>query len=465
MTAPRRPATATKAPSATKDTREMRQHQRHHQQQRSSSMMFLWRRRFIISTKLQLVAALAVSTSLDLRSVESLQLFRRRQSFIVPSSSSSSSSIQQPPPSTLDNVATSTVVSAPVQYNDDDETPVILNSGLETDIDTGDIDAIDEGITFSDEIIVPDNDVDNTHSTDDADDAMTMIRFEAPFRASSRPLVVPPDLVGGDPALLRNRLKDFLSEPKHLAFGPSISSTVVAYQNLTDDVIEKWVSSCRSVGACTPDPEEDRVVSIKTHGISIPGLTVEWSALLGTKVVIDSVDENVQGKGPTTEVLPSLELVLIEDECQAKGARPLVWTFQKILARSSDRRRKRQQQLQLSAKDDAELDGSKSPGQQKRRRETTFITRLAFCNNYDTCTSDDNNNDNNITLVCSGTMLMKFPIPRLLQKRLFRSPEAKLKSETKMGTLISNQIEKDVYESCLLAWEENYESYFFPSKE
>ena len=339
-----------------------------------------------------------------------------------------------------------------------------LNFGLETVIDTSDVNAT-EGNPLFDGMTDPNiNDLDNTHSTDDADDALTMIRFEAPFRASSRPLDVPPELVDVDPALLRNRLKDFLSEPKHLTFGPSVSSTVVSYQDLTDDVIDKWVSSCRSVGACTPDPEEDRVVSIKTHGISIPGLTVEWSALLGTKVVIDSVNKNVQGKGPTTEVLPSLELVLIEDECQAKGARPLVWTFQKILQRSSARRRPRQPRRQLSAGDDAELDGSKSSRQRKRRRETTFITRLAFCNNYDTGTPDDNNN-NNITLVCSGTMLMQFPIPRLLQKRLFRSPEAKLKSETKMGTLISNQIEKDVYESCLLAWEENYESYFFPSRE
>jgi hypothetical protein len=55
---------------------------------------------------------------------------------------------------------------------------------------------------------------------------------------------------------------------------------------------------------------------------------------------------------------------------------------------------------------------------------------------------------------------MQFPIPRLLQKRLFRSADGKQKSEEKMGALISSQIEKDIYDSCLVAWEDNYRKYF-----
>mmetsp|Transcript_55285 Transcript_55285/g.134282 ORF Transcript_55285/g.134282 Transcript_55285/m.134282 type:complete len:413 (+) Transcript_55285:85-1323(+) len=410
--------------------------------QQQSASMLLRRRREVTPVVAVIVVVLVAAMSLHAGLVESLQLFRRRRS-------------AKPP---IANVAASTkttsVVLPPVQ-----EQTVTLD--LHTNVIDDVIDANERSTTLSDERLDSDNDIDNTQNTNPGNDASTMIRFEAPFRASSRPLVVPPEFIEDDPTLLISRLTDFLSEPSHLTFGPSVSSTIVANKDLSDDVIDRWASSCRSIGACTPDPTSDRVVSIKTHGISIPGLTVEWSALLGTKVVIDAVDKNIQEKEATTEVLPSLELVLIEDECQAKGARPLVWTFQKILGRSS--RKKKRQQRQSSSEDDIESDDSKSTGKGKRRRETNFITRLAFCNKVDSGTADNNNN--NITLICSGTMLMKFPIPRLLQKRLFRSPEAKIKSETKMGTLISNQIEKDVYESCLLAWEENYESYFFPSRE
>lgn len=299
-------------------------------------------------------------------------------------------------------------------------------------------------------IKVRDGEDDNdSKDNDDIDDDPCLLRFVASFAADSGPLLsavaANTEATTKESTDLATTLEAFLMAPEHLSFGRAVPSTILNNDDeMTRELVKEWTDACRHVGASKPDLlVGDRIVSVCTKGLSIPGLTVEWSALLGCKVVVPNVNHQNDGitnckyypPSFTSTTLPHLELVLIRDECQARGARPLVWIARKLLGTPNKKK------------------GDENEKEEKRRRrETRFLTRLVFSN-------DKDNEKDGLILQCHGEMCMTFRMPRLLSRRLFATPQAKRQAEQKIEALISRQIQQDIQDSCLLEWENNYNRY------
>lgn len=221
------------------------------------------------------------------------------------------------------------------------------------------------------------------------------LNFKSSFAADS-------ELV---PASSTENALAFFQDHGHLSFDDSMPSSRVP---LTPDLFEKWKQACLSVGASIPDVERDNILSVRTAGVSIPGLKVEYSFIIGSKLV----------QHPDTR-LPAFEFVLIKDETTARGIRPILWIFKKI----TDSKR----------------------GQ--RRTGTKFFSRVAIRQ------SDDDKKA--FFFSCDGTMDMNFRVPSVLVRVLGRDKE---KSEKRMSKVITEQIEKDMVRS-LARWQERYKSW------
>jgi len=243
-----------------------------------------------------------------------------------------------------------------------------------------------------------------TRETDDSSKTKNILTFRSSFETQSSPLApLSPDV----------SLEEFLLHPEYLTNAmKSVQSKIVP---TTTDLLEDWNEACRAAGASPPSVETGVVMSVRTAGISIPGLSVEWSALIGTNL----------------NAAKELEFVLIKDENKvSSGAKPIVWIFHKL---------------------------SQSRGKTKKKggsnMDTTLFTRLGFSN-------DDESES--LLIRCQGTMEMNFRIPNFVAKLVFSSPGAAgaeiSNAERKISNLITKQIEKDMGKT-VLRWEENYRSW------
>lgn len=240
--------------------------------------------------------------------------------------------------------------------------------------------------------------------TDDTSKTKNTLTFRSSFETQSSPQA---------PLSPGASLEEFLLHPDYLTNAmKSVQSKIVP---TTTDLLEDWNEACRAVGASLPSAETGVVLSVRTAGISIPGLSVEWSALIGTNL----------------NAAKELEFVLIKDENKvSSGARPIVWIFHKL---------------------------SQSRGKTKKKAgsnmDTTLFTRLEFSN-------DDESES--LLIRCQGTMEMNFRIPTFVAKLVFSSPGAAgaeiSNVEQKISNLVTKQIEKDMGET-VLQWEENYRSW------
>lgn len=259
----------------------------------------------------------------------------------------------------------------------------------------------------------------NTADGDDTEKKKNTLTFRSSFERQSDPLAeLPPD----------TNLQEFLLHADHiLSAGKSMHSKLVPHDTR---LLEEWAVACDRVGACPPDPGKGLIMSVRTAGISIPGLSVEWSALIGTNLV---------HKGQQKQY-PELEFVLIKDESKvSSGAKPIVWIYNKL----------------------TEHQRNNSSGGKKKQRSNNFdtklYTRLGFQTDDGTKHESSLPPSSSLRIRCIGTMEMKFRIPAMLGKLVFSSsdPEAqKAKAELKMSNLITRQIEKDT-EKNVRRWEEN----------
>jgi hypothetical protein len=265
-------------------------------------------------------------------------------------------------------------------------------------------------------------------------DTKQILTFQSSFERQSNPFVqLPPNI----------KLDEFLLHTDHLLnalnAGKSMHSKIVPK---TKELLEEWTMACDCVGACPPNLDHGVIVSVRTAGISIPGLTVEWSALIGTNLVYQSQRHH------NHQQYPELEFVLIKDESNvSSGAKPIAWIYNKLTRNRTNAYR------------------SRSKHRSSSNMDTKLFTRLGFYEERSSpaiCSSQDIDNDENESLVirCAGTMEMKFRIPSMLGKLIFSSNgnEQKAKAERKMSNLITRQIEKDT-EQNVLRWEENFRAW------
>jgi hypothetical protein len=224
----------------------------------------------------------------------------------------------------------------------------------------------------------------------------TKLTFLANFTADSNPV----------PAASPEKVLKYFQNPKHLSFGASMPSSRV---NPTPELVEQWTRACHAMGANPPNLEKDMILSVRTGGISIPGLAIEWSAYIGATLILQ----------PDTR-LPAFEFVLIKDENSARGVRPLMWVYEKVM-------------------------GSKNGGEagSKSTRETLFLSRIAM---------KPTQEKGEFVFNCEGSMEIKCEVPNVMLKA---TRVNKAKSETRMSKLIGNQIEKDM-EKAMKYWQETY---------
>eukprot|EP00525_Craspedostauros_australis_P009054 CAMPEP_0198121804 /NCGR_PEP_ID=MMETSP1442-20131203/33105_1 /TAXON_ID= /ORGANISM="Craspedostauros australis, Strain CCMP3328" /LENGTH=316 /DNA_ID=CAMNT_0043780681 /DNA_START=171 /DNA_END=1121 /DNA_ORIENTATION=+ len=194
---------------------------------------------------------------------------------------------------------------------------------------------------------------------------------------------------------------DYFRNPKHLSFGASMPSSRT---KPTPQLMQNWKEACVRVGAKTPT-DRDIILNVRTVGISIPGLTIEWSAYLGVKL-------RRQSNG-----YPIFEFVLIQDELCAKGLTPVTYIFDRIT-------------------------GSRNGKQNKdSARKSDFFSTIGM----------QRNGDSNV-FRCEGFIEINFPIPPLLFRWIGEDKQA---SEERMGKTIGNAIKKDM-KKALRTWEETY---------
>jgi hypothetical protein len=267
---------------------------------------------------------------------------------------------------------------------------------------------------------------------DDNDNHNTkrVLTFQSSFQRQSNPLV------GLAPNM---KLDEFLLHTDHLLnAGKSVHSKIVPN---TSELQEEWAVACDRVGACLPNLDYGVIMSVRTAGISIPGLSVEWSALIGTNLVYQSQYYQNQ------QQYPELEFVLIKDESKvSSGAKPIVWIYNKLIRDRKNARNRRSKDRSTNT-------------------DTKMFTRLGFYKERSlTATSGgqdiDNGENESLVIRCVGTMEMNFRIPSFLWKLLFSSngESQKAKAERKMSNLITRYIEKDA-EQNLLRWEKNFRAW------
>eukprot|EP00547_Thalassionema_nitzschioides_P008708 CAMPEP_0194222630 /NCGR_PEP_ID=MMETSP0156-20130528/33405_1 /TAXON_ID=33649 /ORGANISM="Thalassionema nitzschioides, Strain L26-B" /LENGTH=197 /DNA_ID=CAMNT_0038953501 /DNA_START=395 /DNA_END=985 /DNA_ORIENTATION=+ len=88
---------------------------------------------------------------------------------------------------------------------------------------------------------------------------------------------------------------------------------------------QKWIDNARLMGGDEPDFAKDKIVQVTPDGIGILTAEICPLSIIGGKVTSTSTGEN------NSSALPEYQAVLIHDYPRAKGPRPLVWLFNKIL--------------------------------------------------------------------------------------------------------------------------------------
>lgn len=97
----------------------------------------------------------------------------------------------------------------------------------------------------------------------------------------------------------------------------------------TDELLRKWKIHASSLGAEVPEAN-DTIVRVRIGGMRFPGVTLESTSLIGTKLVI-----------PTrSNAFPSYEFVLIQDKREAIGLRTLIWVYNQLTGKGDKEREK-----------------------------------------------------------------------------------------------------------------------------
>ena len=295
-----------------------------------------------------------------------------------------------------------------------------------------------------------------------------ILTFRSSFQAQSDILPCLPTTKDG-----RTIDETFLFDPTNLLVTNSTTGTVkmTIVPTITEELYEDWRKAAQRVGASVPVssplPQQEgrrrgggrhhRILSVTTTGISIPGLTVEWNALIGTNIVYPhssttNTTTATHTKRPAVSCYPEMEFVLIRDDSTvSSGSKPLAWIFQKLTRSSSNRNHKRRTQL---------------------------FTRMGFYQQQQPHADEQNRNveeKEGLVIRSIGTIQMEYAIPSVISKLLFFSSSVssgdhdhhhlheeergiltnKVRAEHKISTLIGKQIEQDT-EHTVQHWQSKY---------
>jgi hypothetical protein len=175
---------------------------------------------------------------------------------------------------------------------------------------------------------------------------------------------------------------------------------------MTPEILQEWTRISLRDGGMIPDLE-DEVFTVKTGGVQFPGLTLETSATMGIKLMMEDYG-------------PKYEVVLIKDERKVTGLPPVVYLFNRLTGGDNE-------------------NGSSSTA------STTYIT------------CDFSQQDSKVIFTTDTILSVTVSFPSFLLKLL---PMNKAKAEEKGSLAITQTVEKDVAAS-MVAYEEEYRKAFF----
>jgi len=176
------------------------------------------------------------------------------------------------------------------------------------------------------------------------------------------------------------------------------------------ELLQLWRKKAVMNGGTKPD-ESDVVLQVTTGGMHFPGLTLKSVVLIGSKLVPSTASNN----------FPEFEFVLIDDEQQVEGAKPIVWIFNQLTGASKKK---------VAKKDDGPLS----------------ITRVSAKPPPD---------ENGIIFFIDGHLKVSVKFPSFLLKIL---PMKKEKAEEQGSQAIQQAVEKESKEG-LLAFRDLYEAW------
>ena len=177
----------------------------------------------------------------------------------------------------------------------------------------------------------------------------------------------------------------------------------------SDALLASWTRICAQEGNAIPD-ESDEIFTVKTGGISFPGLTLETRATMGIKLV-------EKESGPTYEV------TLIGDDRRVKGLPPVVYIFNKLTGGGGD--------------------ASVESGSSDNVSTTNIICEF-------------NQESSNVTFKTSTQFTINIRFPSILMKII---PTSKEKAEEQGSQAITKAVGKDVEQS-MVVFEEAYRKAF-----
>lgn len=163
----------------------------------------------------------------------------------------------------------------------------------------------------------------------------------AEIKEDEASLVLRADYVGQSklaPVTSQEAMIDFFRDPKHCACLISAGNTRESHTvRVTDELLQRWKRRATSLGASEPETS-DNIISVRTGGIRFPGVTVESTSLIGSKLIL-----------PTESTgFPSYEFVLIQDQREATGLRPIVWIYNQLTGAGNTEREKDAAPMSLS---------------------------------------------------------------------------------------------------------------------
>jgi hypothetical protein len=179
------------------------------------------------------------------------------------------------------------------------------------------------------------------------------------------------------------------------------------------ELLQLWREKAALNGGAEPN-ENDVLLQVNTGGMNMPGITIASVAVIGCKLLSDS------------NSFPVFEFVLVDDEQQVEGAKPIVWIFNQLTG------------------------ASKKGGEAKKGDGPLSITRVSAKLSSD---------HEGIVFFSEGYIKISVKFPSVLLKIL---PVSKEKAEEQGSTAIQKVIEKDgqaglfAFRDSFEAWTKNY---------
>lgn len=239
--------------------------------------------------------------------------------------------------------------------------------------------------------------VDETTKQDSSSACLNLVGF-ASFESAPAPLATPDTL-----------LEFFqLDQNRNCLVSGGNNKPCIA-TSPSPELLQIWREKAALNGGAEPN-ENDVLLQVNTGGMKMPGITISSVAVIGCKLLSNA------------NAFPVFEFVLVDDEQQVEGSKPIVWIFNQLTA------------------------ASKKGDKAKKKDGPLSITRVSAKLSSD---------QKAIVFFSEGYIKISVKFPAVLLKIL---PVSREKAEEQGSTAIQRVIEKDG-QAGLFAFRDSFEAW------